>query len=147
METEPASASTRRSSKRRSQEAVIDVDMEKDSVSPKSKKKVKTLEESSKEEKAPKKMSRREQKISLGAQLAIPEDDEVSIVDEVAGPSVQKVKSKTRSTKSLGPGNRKESAYKSRRKTITTLGAVDIIPSLPEDQPTDSGRKRAGEKP
>ena len=34
---------------------------------------------------------RREQKISLGAQLAVPEDDEVSIVDEVAGPSVSKV--------------------------------------------------------
>ena len=34
---------------------------------------------------------RREQKISLGAQLAVPEDDEVSIVDEVAGPSAPKV--------------------------------------------------------
>ena len=34
---------------------------------------------------------RREQKISLGAQLVVPEDDEVSIVDEVAGPSVSKV--------------------------------------------------------
>ena len=67
-------------------------------------------------------------------------------------------KPKARSTKSLGPGHRKEPAYKSRRfhinvflssfslsqiwgqlsfrKTITTLGAVDIIPSLPEDQPT-----------
>ena len=58
METEPASTPTRRSSKRRSQEAVIDVDMEEDLVSPKSKKKVKTLEESTKEEKALKKMSR-----------------------------------------------------------------------------------------
>ena len=29
--------------------------------------------------------------MSLGAQLAVPEDDEVSIVDEVAGPSVSKV--------------------------------------------------------
>merc|ERR1712181_62005 len=93
-------------------------------------------------------MSRREQKMSLGAQLAVQEDDEVSIVDEVAGPSVSsKAKPKTRSTKSLGPGSRKEPAYKSRRKTITTLGAVDIIPSLPEDQPTDSEKKRAGEKP
>ena len=71
--------------------------------------------------------------------------------------SVIKVKPKSRSTKSLGPGHRKEPAYKSRRfhihklsplfkfetnclcrKTITTLGAVDIIPSLPEDQPTVS---------
>merc|ERR1719234_1314488 len=148
MEAE-SSATTptrRRSSKRKSQEAVVDVEMEEQlPVSPtKSKKKVKTLEESSKEEEAPKKMSRREQKMSLGAQLAVPEDDEVSIVDEVAGPSVSKAKPKTRSTKSLGP--RKEPAYKSRRKTITTLGAVDIIPSLPEDQPTDSEKKRASEK-
>lgn len=29
--------------------------------------------------------------MSLGAQLAVPEEDEVSIVDEVAGPSVPKV--------------------------------------------------------
>ena len=58
MHTEPASTSTRRSSKRRSQEAVIDVDMEEELVLPQSKKKVKTLEESTKEEKAPKKMSR-----------------------------------------------------------------------------------------
>merc|ERR1719180_5648 len=114
-------------------------------VSPKSKKKVKTLEENSKEEEAPKKMSRREQKMSLGAQLAVPEDDEVSIVDEVAGPSVSKAKPKARSTKSLG--TRKEPAYESRRKTITPLGTVDIIPSLPEDQPTDSEKKRATEKP
>merc|ERR1739844_492030 len=93
-------------------------------------------------------MSRREQKISLGAQMAVSEDDEVSIVDEVAGPSVSKVKPKSRSTKSLGPGHRKEPAYKSRRKTITTLGAVDIIPSLPEDQPTESEQKgKASEKP
>merc|ERR1719234_2858418 len=150
MEAE-SSATTptrRRSSKRKSQEAVIDVEMEDQlPVSPnKSKKKVKTLEESSKEEEAPKKMSRREQKMSLGAQLAAPEDDEVSIVDEVAGPSAPKAKTKARSTKSLGPG-KKEPAYKSRRKTITTLGAVDIIPSLPEDQPTDSEKKRASEKP
>merc|ERR1719234_1177988 len=132
MEAE-SSATTptrRRSSKRKSQEAVVDVEMEEQlPVSPtKSKKKVKTFEDSSKEEEAPKKMSRREQKMSLGAQLAVPEDDEVSIVDEVAGPSVPKAKPKAR--KSLGPG-RKEPAYKSRRKTITTLGAVDIIPSLP----------------
>merc|ERR1712181_93135 len=113
---------------------------------PKNKKKGKTLEKSSKEEEAPKKMSRREQKMSLGAQLAVPEDDEVSIVDEVAGPSVPKAKTKARSAKSLGPG-RKEPAYKSRRKTITPLGAVDIIPSLPEDQPTDSEKKRASERP
>merc|ERR1719234_2671863 len=151
MEAE-SSATTptrRRSSKRKSQEAVVDVEMEEQlPVSPtKSKKKVKTLEESSKEEEAPKKMSRREQKMSLGAQLTVPEDDEVSIVDEVAGPSVPKAKPKARSTKSLDPGSRKEPAYKSRRKTITTLGAVDIIPSLPEDQPTDSEKKRASEKP
>merc|ERR1719234_2575249 len=150
MEAE-SSATTptrRRSSKRKSQEAVVDVEMEEQlPVSlTKRKKIVKTLEESSKEEEAPKKMSRREQKMSLGAQLAVPEDDEVSIVDEVAGPSVPKAKTKTRSAKSLGPG-RKEPAYKSRRKTITTLGAVDIIPSLPEDQPTDSEKKRASEKP
>merc|ERR1719234_3113207 len=128
---ETSTPTRRRSSKRKSQEPVIDVEMEEQQlpVSPKSKKKVKkTLEESSKEEEAPKKMSRREQKMSLGAQLAAPEDDEVSIVDEVAGPSVAKAKPKARSAKSLGPG-RKEPAYKSRRKTITTLGAVDIIPS------------------
>merc|ERR1719234_1781592 len=147
-ETTPSTPTRRRSSKRKSQEAVVDVEMEDDQlpVSPKSKKKVKTFEDSSKEEEAPKKMSRREQKMSLGAQLAVPEDDEVSIVDEVAGPSVPKAKPKARSAKSLGSG-RKEPAYKSRRKTITTLGAVDIIPSLPEDQPTDSEKKRASEKP
>merc|ERR1719273_554728 len=137
MEAEPASTPTRRGSKRKSrEEAVIDVEMDEELVSPKSKKKAKTSEE------APKKMSRREQKISLGAQLAVPEDDEVSIVDEVAGPSVSKVKPKARSTKSFGSGQRKEPAYKSRRKTITTLGAVDIIPSLPEDQPTEKASEK-----
>merc|ERR1712112_278033 len=74
------------------------------------------------------------------------EMEEVSLIDEVAGPSVPKVNPKPRSTKSLGPGHRKEPAYKSRRKTITTLGAVDIIPSLPEDEPTDSGKKRLSER-
>merc|ERR1712083_439978 len=122
--------------------------MEEASPSPKKgKKKVRTsepMEESSKEE-APRKMSRKEQKKSLGAQLAVSEDDEVSIVDEIAGPSEPKVKPKTRSTKSLGPGQKKEPAYISRRKTITTLGAIDIIPSLPEDEHTESGKK-ASEK-
>merc|ERR1712083_801967 len=75
---------------------------------------------------APRKMSRKEQKKSLGAQLAVSEDDEVSIVDEIAGPSEPKVKAKTRSTKSLG--------------------AIDIIPSLPEDEHTESGKKKASEK-
>merc|ERR1719229_55909 len=123
--------------------------MEEASPSPKKgKKKVKTsepMEESSKEE-APRKMSRKEQKKSLGAQLAVSEDDEVSIVDEIAGPSEPKVKPKTRSTKSLGPGQKKEPAYISRRKTITTLGAIDIIPSLPEGEHTESGKKKASEK-
>ena len=36
-------------------------------------------------------LSRKEQKKSLGAQLAVSEDDEVSIVDEIAGPSEPKV--------------------------------------------------------
>ena len=66
MEAEPASSNTptRRGSKRkaRDSEAVIDVDMEEASPSPKKgKKKVRTsepMEESSKEEEAPRKMSR-----------------------------------------------------------------------------------------
>merc|ERR1712130_545233 len=142
MEAEPASTPTsKRGSKRKSREE-IDVEMEEVSLN-KGKKKAKTEEEAPK-----KKMTRREQKQSLGAaQLAVQEDDEVSIVDEVAGPSVPKVNPKLRSTKSLGPGHRKEPVYKSRRKTITTLGAVDIIPRLPEDEPTDSGKKRLSERP
>lgn len=53
MEAEPASTPTRRGSKRKSRgEAVIDVEMDEELVSPKSKKKAKTAEE------APKKMSR-----------------------------------------------------------------------------------------
>ena len=53
MEAEPASTPTRRGSKRKSrEEAVIDVEMDEELVSPKSKKKAKTSEE------APKKMSR-----------------------------------------------------------------------------------------
>ena len=54
MEAEPASTPTKRGSKRKSRgEAVIDVEMEEEVVSPKGKKKAKTSEEE-----APKKMSR-----------------------------------------------------------------------------------------
>jgi len=73
------------------------------------------------------------------------EEDEVSIVDEVPATSIAKAKPSTRGVKSLGQAQKTEPAYKSRRKTITTLGAVDVVPSLPEDQLTESGQKRLSE--
>merc|ERR1711902_40872 len=83
---------------------------------------------------SPKKMTRREQKRSLASQAT---QAQLSEEDE-AKPS-------TRGVKSLGQAQKTEPAYKSRRKTITTLGAVDVVPSLPEDELTESGQKRLSE--
>merc|ERR1712004_924902 len=90
MEAESVSTSRKRSSTRRSMEAVIDVDMEEKLVSPKGKRKTRAsagfegVEE--KVHQSPKKMTRREQKRSLASQATqaqLSEEDEVSIVDEV----------------------------------------------------------------
>jgi len=152
MEAESASTSRKRSSTRRSMEAVIDVDMEEKLASPKGKRKTKAsagfegVEE--KVHQSPKKMTRREQKRSLASQATqaqLSEEDEVSIVDEVPATSIAKAKPSTRGVKSLGQAQKTEPAYKSRRKTITTLGAVDVVPSLPEDELTESGQKRLSE--
>merc|ERR1712039_433432 len=90
-----------------------------------------------------------EQKRSLASQATqaqLSEEDEVSIVDEVPATSIAKAKPSTRGVKSLGQAQKTEPAYKSRRKTITTLGAVDVVPSLPEDELTvESGQKRLSE--
>merc|ERR1712004_884859 len=152
MEAESVSTSRKRSSTRRSMEAVIDVDIEEKLVSPKGKRKTiasagfEGVEE--KVHQSPKKMTRREQKRSLASQATqaqLSEEDEVSIVDEVPATSIAKAKPSTRGVKSLGQAQKTEPAYKSRRKTITTLGAVDVVPSLPEDELTESGQKRLSE--
>jgi len=151
MEAESASTSRKRGSTRRSMEAVIDVDMEEKLASPKGKRKTIAPAFEGVEEKvhqSPKKMTRREQKRSLASQATqaqLSEEDEVSIVDEVPATSIAKAKPSTRGVKSLGQAQKTEPAYKSRRKTITTLGAVDVIPSLPEDKLTESGQKRLSE--
>merc|ERR1712209_252334 len=151
MEAESASTSRKRSSTRSSIEAVIDVDMEEKLASPKGKRKTIAPAFEGVEEKvhqSPKKMTRREQKRSLASQATqaqLSEEDEVSIVDEVPATSIAKAKPSTRGVKSLGIAQKTEPAYKSRRKTITTLGAVDVVPSLPEDELTESGQKRLSE--
>merc|ERR1712240_687856 len=134
------------------EEEVMDVDMKKKSSSSKGKRKTiaSTVFEGVEEKvhQSPKKMTRREQKRSLASQATqaqLSEEDEVSIVDEVPATSIAKAKPSTRGVKSLGQAQKTEPAYKSRRKTITTLGAVDVVPSLPEDELTESGQKRLSE--